>query len=66
MSVVSGLPKDFTASRFRRGQFGDDAWFIARNLSADVIGVADGVGGWRNYGITIYNLYITMYIYMYI
>ena len=38
VSVVSGLPKDFSSSHFRRGQFGDDAWFIARNNSADVIG----------------------------
>ncbi|ODN05843.1 Protein phosphatase PTC7 [Orchesella cincta] len=51
VSVVSGLPKDFASSHFRRGQFGDDAWFIARNTSADVIGVADGVGGWRNHGV---------------
>lgn len=38
VSVVSGLPKDFSSSHFRRGQFGDDAWFIAKNNSADVIG----------------------------
>lgn len=38
VSVVSGLPKDFSSSTFRRGQFGDDAWFIARNNNADVIG----------------------------
>lgn len=31
--------------------FGDDAYFIARSKLADVIGVADGVGGWRNYGV---------------
>ncbi|XP_052801004.1 protein phosphatase PTC7 homolog [Mya arenaria] len=31
--------------------FGDDAYFIARNAHTDVIGLADGVGGWRNYGI---------------
>lgn len=38
VSVVSGLPKDFASSHFRRGQFGDDAWFIARTVNADVIG----------------------------
>lgn len=38
VSVVSGLPKDFASSHFRRGQFGDDAWFIAKNVKADVIG----------------------------
>lgn len=31
--------------------FGDDSYFIARDKTADVLGVADGVGGWRNYGI---------------
>ncbi|XP_060075741.1 protein phosphatase PTC7 homolog [Ylistrum balloti] len=31
--------------------YGDDAYFITRNKLADVIGVADGVGGWRNYGV---------------
>jgi hypothetical protein len=50
VSVVSGLPKDFASSTFRKGQFGDDAWFIARNKSADVIGELilsnfDGIGG---------------------
>ncbi|KAL5016439.1 hypothetical protein ScPMuIL_006028 [Solemya velum] len=36
---------------FNKWTFGDDAFFIAKDKSADVIGVADGVGGWRNYGI---------------
>lgn len=31
--------------------FGDDACFIASHRTADVVGVADGVGGWRTYGI---------------
>ncbi|KAG7255773.1 hypothetical protein CRUP_004551 [Coryphaenoides rupestris] len=31
--------------------YGDDACFIARNKGADVLGVADGVGGWRDYGV---------------
>ncbi|XP_029641640.1 protein phosphatase PTC7 homolog isoform X1 [Octopus sinensis] len=35
----------------RKWTFGDDAFFIARNKVADVIGVADGVGGWRSYGV---------------
>lgn len=43
VSVVSGLPKDFASSHFRRGQFGDDAWFIARNVNADVIGTGVGI-----------------------
>lgn len=31
--------------------FGDDAYFIAKNRLGDFLGVADGVGGWREYGI---------------
>lgn len=49
--AVCGFPKDFTHPILKKGQFGDDAWFHAWNKSTDVIGVADGVGGWRNYGI---------------
>lgn len=30
---------------------GDDAWFIASQKCADVMGVADGVGGWRDIGV---------------
>ncbi|XP_072033810.1 protein phosphatase PTC7 homolog [Amphiura filiformis] len=35
----------------KKGIFGDDACFVARFKSQDVLGVADGVGGWRDYGI---------------
>jgi protein phosphatase PTC7 len=48
--VVCGFPKDIRA-KYKTGKFGDDAWFSTTNKYADVIGVADGVGGWRNYGI---------------
>ncbi|KAG5314905.1 PPTC7 phosphatase, partial [Pseudoatta argentina] len=51
VSAVCGFPKDFARSRIRRGQFGDDAWFTAKFRTTEVIGVADGVGGWRHYGI---------------
>uniref|UniRef100_A0A0R3RQ43 Protein phosphatase n=1 Tax=Elaeophora elaphi TaxID=1147741 RepID=A0A0R3RQ43_9BILA len=34
-----------------QGVFGDDACFIAHFENTYVVGVADGVGGWRNYGI---------------
>lgn len=30
---------------------GDDAWFISSKNQADVLGVADGVGGWRDIGV---------------
>ncbi|EEB14038.1 5-azacytidine resistance protein azr1, putative [Pediculus humanus corporis] len=51
VSAVCGFPKDFFFSALRKGKFGDDAWFSAKYKTADVIGVADGVGGWRQYGI---------------
>ncbi|XP_063536425.1 protein phosphatase PTC7 homolog [Cydia strobilella] len=51
VSVVCGFPKDIVSGRTRKGQFGDDAWFSTQFNNADVIGVADGVGGWRAYGI---------------
>ncbi|KAL7743813.1 hypothetical protein ACLKA6_000220 [Drosophila palustris] len=34
-----------------KGQFGEDAWFRTSTPKADALGVADGVGGWRVYGI---------------
>ncbi|GFQ85162.1 protein phosphatase PTC7 homolog [Trichonephila clavata] len=53
LTVACGFPK--VTSRFsallNRGRYGDDASFFARYKTADVLGVADGVGGWRNYGI---------------
>ncbi|XP_054710472.1 protein phosphatase PTC7 homolog [Uloborus diversus] len=52
LAVACGFPK--VSSRFsallNRGRYGDDASFFARYKTADVLGVADGVGGWRNYG----------------
>lgn len=35
----------------KRGTVGDDAWFVASKNSTDVLGVADGVGGWRDIGV---------------
>lgn len=51
ISVASGFPKNLGQSKYKPGKMGDDAWFIANTKSADVLGVADGVGGWRSYGI---------------
>jgi len=31
--------------------FGDDAFFIVENEKRSVIGIADGVGGWRRYDV---------------
>ncbi|CAG2185721.1 PPTC7 [Mytilus edulis] len=48
----SGFSKSVSKTpNFKNWSFGDDAYFVAKNTSYDVIGVADGVGGWRNYGI---------------
>lgn len=48
----SGFSKSVTKPpTFKNWSFGDDAFFVAKNKSFDVLGVADGVGGWRNYGI---------------
>lgn len=51
VSAVCGFAKDKKIQRLIRGQFGDDAWFTAKYKCNDVLGVADGVGGWRAYGI---------------
>lgn len=54
LTACCGFPKiwtGFTASLLKRGQFGDDACFIAKYKTSDVLGVADGVGGWRTYGV---------------
>lgn len=50
VSAWSGFSKELTNS-VKKGQFGDDAFFIRKHKSIDVFGVADGVGGWRTYGI---------------
>ncbi|XP_030563283.1 protein phosphatase PTC7 homolog isoform X1 [Drosophila novamexicana] len=52
ISVVCGFPKDIGMyPDYARGQFGEDAWFRTSTSKADALGVADGVGGWRVYGI---------------
>jgi protein phosphatase PTC7 len=33
-----------------KGKIGDDAWFISKQKGVDVLGVADGVGGWHEVG----------------
>lgn len=52
LSVVCGFAKDtHLYPNYCRGQFGEDAWFKTSTASADTLGVADGVGGWRIYDI---------------
>jgi len=38
-------------SVYDKDLFGDDACFVGFNKSTDVLGVADGVGGWRAHGV---------------
>ncbi|XP_074493191.1 protein phosphatase PTC7 homolog isoform X1 [Sebastes fasciatus] len=52
VSASCGFGKDFRRGILKKGMcYGDDACFIARHRSADVLGIADGVGGWRDYGV---------------
>uniref|UniRef100_A0A336LUM1 Protein phosphatase n=1 Tax=Culicoides sonorensis TaxID=179676 RepID=A0A336LUM1_CULSO len=57
VAVSCGFAKNFLQSKIstnkpKNYKYGDDAYFISQKPGvADVIGVADGVGGWRNYGI---------------
>ncbi|CAG0913003.1 unnamed protein product [Notodromas monacha] len=48
--AVAGFPKD-QVDACRDGRCGDDAYFFASNAHADIMGVADGVGGWRQQGV---------------
>lgn len=52
VTASSGIGKTQSQAKLTtKLSFGDDACFIARHKLADVIGVADGVGGWRTYGV---------------
>lgn len=54
VSTSSGFPKDLrfgVSTVLRKDGYGEDAYFIAHNRLADVLGVADGVGGWRDHGV---------------
>ncbi|KAJ3605698.1 hypothetical protein NHX12_027742 [Muraenolepis orangiensis] len=52
VTATYGFGKDPARSGLKRASsYGDDACFVARSRAADVLGVADGVGGWRDYGV---------------
>ncbi|EDW49369.1 protein phosphatase PTC7 homolog [Drosophila sechellia] len=52
VSVTCGFAKDHIRyPEYNRGKFGEDAWFMSSSPQAYIMGVADGVGGWRNYGV---------------
>lgn len=50
ITAYCGHSKNFKGSG-KRFAFGEDAFFVAEDKTSSVLGVADGVGGWRNYGI---------------
>ncbi|KAH8359449.1 hypothetical protein KR093_006809, partial [Drosophila rubida] len=55
VKVVQGSAK-MPQSQYQRSsngsnRFGEDSWFISSTPKAEVMGVADGVGGWRSLGI---------------
>lgn len=57
ITAYSGYPSDTSVYKTKllntksKIKFGDDAWFIAKQKFVDVLGVADGVGGWHSIGI---------------
>ncbi|XP_052849963.1 protein phosphatase PTC7 homolog isoform X1 [Drosophila gunungcola] len=52
VSVACGFAKDQVIyPHYSRGKFGEDAWFSTSNAQAYTMGVADGVGGWRSFGV---------------
>jgi protein phosphatase PTC7 len=53
-ATCCGFPKELIGGPscvLDHGVFGEDACFISKYKSIHVAGVADGVGGWRKYGI---------------
>lgn len=50
ITAYCGHSKDFQTAK-KRFAFGEDAFFTTEDRTSNVLGVADGVGGWRNYGI---------------
>lgn len=51
-TVYSGVSKHLTNPLIKNGIIGEDAFFVSTQASkCDVIGVADGVGGWSSIGV---------------
>jgi len=57
ITVYSGFSKEYFSGNTsnlineKNCICGDDSWFIASQRTADVLGIADGVGGWRELGV---------------
>jgi len=50
LCACSGVPRTHPCN-VGPAHFGDDAFFIVENERRSVIGIADGVGGWRRYDV---------------
>lgn len=50
-TVYSGVSKHLTSPLIKKGVIGEDAFFVTSQKNCDVLGVADGVGGWSSVGI---------------
>lgn len=51
ITAFSGYSIKKQPIQINKSVIGDDAWFIAKQKCVDVLGVADGVGGWHDFGI---------------
>jgi len=52
ISAVAGFSKSINPTVHQtKWSYGEDAYFIANHRATYVLGVADGVGGWREYGV---------------
>lgn len=51
VTVQAGISKHLTRPILKKGIIGEDAWFIESKTNVDVLGVADGVGGWSEIGV---------------
>lgn len=51
ITAYAGISKHLTKPILKKGVIGDDAWFIESKNSIDVLGIADGVGGWQEIGV---------------
>lgn len=52
-AAAGGIPDgvNMSDSPLSDRTYGDDAFFFAKHRLCDVLGVADGVGGWKSYGV---------------
>ncbi|KAH8293995.1 hypothetical protein KR054_007225, partial [Drosophila jambulina] len=52
VKVVQGRSKEpWLPNDLLKRRFGEDSWFVSSTPLAEVLGVADGVGGWRDMGV---------------